>query len=510
LNSSLGRRDFLKLAGLLSGSALAPTFLRTVPALQPAAGKPNVLIVVFDAFSAYNISLHGYGRETTPNLARLAERAIVYHNHYSGANFTTPGTASLLTGVLPWTHRAFKLAMPVVEAVRSQSIFHAFPNHHRMAYSHNPLVNRLFTEFGPGLDDFIPIERLLLTSDGLVQSLFRRDDDIASLSWVRAMKQAENGGYSYSLFLSRLYQQAQAGRIASAADLFPRGLPYVRGDNYFVLEQAIDFLTSKMGTTPSPFLGYFHFIPPHYPYHTRHDFYDRFKDDGFLPVEKPDDIFGGRRRTPEFLANARREYDEYILYLDHEFGRFFDQLDQSRLLEDTWLVLTSDHGELFERRIWAHTTPVLYQPIVRVPLMIFEPGRRTRTDILTATSAIDLLPTLLQVTGGQPAAWAEGSVLPPFSAAEAADRSIFAVEAKDNLPRQPLTNATLMLVKGRHKLTRFFGYPELGAGTERIELYDLEADPQELNDLYATQPGIGRRMLDELNAKLNDVNLAFR
>ncbi len=68
-----------------------------------------MVVIVFDAFSAYNISLYGYQRETTPNIARWAERAVVYHNHNAGGNFTIPGTASLLTGTYPWTHRAFGL-----------------------------------------------------------------------------------------------------------------------------------------------------------------------------------------------------------------------------------------------------------------------------------------------------------------------------------------------------------------------------------------------------------------
>ncbi len=65
-----------------------------------------------------------------------------------------------------------------------------------------------------------------------------------------------------------------------------------------------------------------------------------------------------------------------ILYADKEFGRFFDYLDSSGLLDNTWVVLTSDHGEMFERGIDGHDTEVLYEPVIRIPLMIFEPGRK--------------------------------------------------------------------------------------------------------------------------------------
>jgi hypothetical protein len=104
------RRDFLKLAGLASG-ALALTGLAPAPlrGRQPGGAAPNVIILVLDAMSARNLSLYGYKRKTTPNFERFAERATVYHNHHSGGNYTSPGTATILTGTYPWTNRAFNI-----------------------------------------------------------------------------------------------------------------------------------------------------------------------------------------------------------------------------------------------------------------------------------------------------------------------------------------------------------------------------------------------------------------
>jgi hypothetical protein len=82
------------------------------------------LIVVFDAWSAANISPFGYERQPTPNLARLAEKAIVYHQHYAGGHFTTPGAASLLTGLLPWEHPIFNLYQHLDEKFIQKNIFH--------------------------------------------------------------------------------------------------------------------------------------------------------------------------------------------------------------------------------------------------------------------------------------------------------------------------------------------------------------------------------------------------
>jgi arylsulfatase A-like enzyme len=259
-------------------------------------------------------------------------------------------------------------------------------------------------------------------------------------------------------------------------------------------------------TAPQPFLGYFHFWPPHAPYNTRRDFDRRFYQDGYTQPIKPLDLFGNNGpKTKNFT-----EYDEYILYVDEEFGRFYDKLEQNGLLENTWLILTSDHGEMFERGIEGHRTPVLFEPIIRVPLLIFEPGRTSRTDIHTLTSAADLLPTLLHVTGNKQADWTEGVVLPPFAILDPSpERNVYVVQAERSEQFGPLTIATLVIRKGDYKLTYYYGYEELGVDGERIELYNVKDDPQELNNLYNVETGIGEQLLNELKAKLKEMNAPY-
>jgi len=447
MNKSITRRDFLKLSGLLPLTIAAPRFLNSLDS-QSQDSPPNVIVVVFDAFSAFDISLYGYQRGTTPNLARLAERAIVYHNHYSGGNFTTPGTASLLSGMLPWKHRQFVHYGEGSEIFIKNNVFSAFENYYRLTYSHNPLANNLLNKLdrGGNLEDYIPSKLLFLTTDGIITDLFKNDDDIASVSWVRAMKSKEEG-FAYSLFLSHFYEPYQDYKIQRLRPFYPRGVPSVKSDNYFLLEQAVDWLGNTVKNVPQPFISYFHLMPPHAPYKTHIDYYNIFKNDGFNPVPKPLDLFA-RFDDPQYVDiwQARRSYDEFILYADREFGRFFDALEKSGLLENTWIVFTSDHGEMFERGVQGHFTPLLYQPVIRVPLMIFEPGRTTRKDIYSKTSAVDVLPTLAHVTGQKPVSWTEGTVLPPFGPEPASDRNVYVLQAKSTKQYDPITVATILLL----------------------------------------------------------------
>jgi len=506
MTNSFNRRDFLKLAALTSLSLSVPPLAKSAEQLaQPQDGKQNVLVIVFDALSAYHISLHGYDRETTPNLTRAAEKAVVYHNHFAAGSFTVPGTASLLTGVLPWKHRAFRFENGVVDSYVKKSIFHAFDSYYRIAYSHNPHVVRFLDQFSADLTKFTPYEQLLLTGNGIIQSLFKKDDDIANIAWSRTM--VKDKGLSYSLFLSSLYKQYNENKIKAYKPFFPIGVPTIKGDDHFLLEDAIDWLNDEILKTPQPFFGYFHFMPPHDPYAPHRDFFGRFQNDGLQIAEKPNDIFAPFRPF-ELMITKRREYDEFILYLDREFGRLFDHLESSGLLENTWVVFTSDHGELFERGIQGHITPAFYQPLVRVPLLIFPPGGTTRTDIHTLTSAVDVLPTLLHITGQKAADWTEGVVMSPFAvSAPDPERNVYAFQSYHSQQNVVLKQATGMLVKGKYKLVYYSGYhDELGADGKLIQLFDIESDPEELNDLSNSEKGIVEKLLAELKAKYSEVN----
>ena len=506
MNRQLNRRDFLKLAGLLPFGLSAPRLLRALGSSQQIQGnQKNVIVIVFDAFSAYDISLYGFPRETTPNISRLAKRAVVYHNHFAGGNFTTPGAGSLLTGVLPWTHRAFNHNQKVTTPFVNNNIFNAFKDYHRIAYTHNGFANTLLKQFHEHIDEFIPREKFFLESvDTLISALFKNDDDIASISWLRSMRIEENGGFAYSLFLSHIYEAIQQKRIEDLKKDFPRGIPTTGADYGYLLETAIDAVGSRLSELPQPFFGYFHFMPPHHPYRPPREFVDSFKGDGFKGVEKPVDVLV--RQEVKNLPMKRTEYDEFILYCDREFGRLYDQLEASGLLENTWLVLTSDHGEMFERGFAGHGSKLLHQPVVRIPLLIFEPGRETGTDIHEYTSAVDLLPTLTHITGLNTPEWGEGIVLPPYTTTPPdADRNIYVVQAIDNSPTAPLTEASTALIKDNYKLHYYFGYPEAG-NAEIVKLFDIQSDPEELVDLSLSKRGITLELLDELKSKLKEVN----
>ncbi len=506
---NISRRDFLKLASLLPLASTGISASNPTPRNRRTNDHaPNVLIVVFDTLSALDLSLYGFHRQTTPHLARFAQNATVYHAHYSSGNFTSPGAGSILTGTAPFTHRAINMLGSVEESFTSRNIFSTFDDYTRIGFSHNHLANLLLYQFQAHLDEFILPDEVAIVDFNFADDLFPNDYSIASQSERRYLKKP--GETSNSLFLHSLLMFLKnivdRYTLKQLRESFPRGIPGFH-DMIYPLEDTIDWITEQLVQWPQPFMAYLHMMPPHDPYCPRKEFVDIFQD-GWEPIHKPKHMLSNSIFPPDVLDVQHRYYNEYIAYVDSEFGRLHTFMQEHNYYENTIVVFTSDHGEMFERQIFRHVTPTLYQPIIRVPLLISMPQQTSRQDVYTPTSCIDLLPTLLHLTGHPIPTWCEGMVLPPYADQELPqERSIFAVEAKNNPKLSPLRKATVAMIKGNYKLIHYRGYE----GYDGVyELYNLRNDPQELQNLYTTHPTIASELERELLAKIEEKDAYFR
>jgi arylsulfatase A-like enzyme len=198
------------------------------------------------------------------------------------------------------------------------------------------------------------------------------------------------------------------------------------------------------------------------------------------------------------LRRRRGRYDEYIASQDFEFGRLLDFLESTGILENSYVVLTADHGESFERGTLGHTTPLLFQPLVHVPLVISTPSQRERLDVYSPTNSVDLLPTLASITHQDAPDWCEGQPLPGINGmTDAAPRSSFTIEAKGNSAFMPMSRFTMTIRQDNYKLIHY----KDGAEYDFYELYDLESDPEELTNLYETLPAVAKPMQEELRTR---------
>ena len=466
-----------------------------VKPIKNATGT-NVIILIFDAMSARHMSLYGYPRKTTPNIDRFVKTSTIFHQHHAASNYTKPSTASLLTGVLPWSHRALGYYSTLLELYDHANIFgETTSSFYTLAYTHNVLAMNVLQEFAAHIDLLKPLQELAAYNFDLLDD-FKND---YSMGFYATKEWSEGGfvGPSASLFINPIhniiYTLTSSKVLAANKKLYPLGLIDNGFGDLFKLEDAINWIAQCSTSTPQPYLGYFHLLSPHEPYNPRVDFVGKFSGDNLYLPEKPTSYFS-QGYTQEQLKQFRYLYDDYLAYADSEFGRLLGMLEKNGVLDNTYLILTSDHGQMFERGIHGHGI-TLYEPVIHIPLIIHAPGQTQGKDIYSPTSNIDVLPTILQLTNQRLPSWLEGEPLPIFGKSDNAQRLVFSMDGKENSKMKPLTKATFSAIQWPYKLNNYRGYP----GYDNIdELFDLNNDPEELNNLAASHPTVVVDLKNEL------------
>ncbi|MBI5840043.1 MAG: sulfatase-like hydrolase/transferase [Chloroflexi bacterium] len=503
---SPSRRDFLKIAAVTSASLALSRYL---PWKQPShslegSSDRNVIILVFDAMSARHLSVYGYPRKTTPNFERFAGRANVYHAHYSPGNYTVPGVSSLLTGLHPWTHRAVNLSGLVARDLADRNIFERLDaRYHRFAFSQNVWATNILTQFENGIDEFLPSSAFSQFSM-VASEAFPNDPRSAHQAYDDFMFDFIDSPASLGFGLAeRFYFEQKKKRMFERK--YPRGIPQPR--NYplvYKLDQVFDGIIETLETLEQPFFAYIHVFSPHAPYRARRDFVGIF-DNGWNPTPKPEHVFS-EGETEETVQKNRIWYDEYIANVDDEFGRLLDSLEKSGVLGKSYLMVTSDHGELIERGVKGHVTPLMYEPLVNIPLLVSTPGQVEGKQIHTPTSSVDILPTILKAAGHEIPTWVEGQLLPEFGSTTAEDRPIYMMDAKSGSSFGKFSTATFAMRKGKYKIILYRGYKAYEE--DAFEVYNLENDPEELDDLVLKNDPVVVELKSELLKKFDEVNKA--
>jgi arylsulfatase A-like enzyme len=507
MTNSYSRREFLQLAGSLSLLPFVATIDRLAKRLEPAPDRPNLIIILFDALSARHLSLYDYPRQTSPNLERFAQRATIFHQHHSAANFTTPSTASLFTGTYPFTHRVFAINGMVTDIIRPNNLLNTLqPAYPEAALVQNMYADLILYQLREHLEVHYGSTEYVLAGKTIYDHWFAND--------------AVNGAKTYDEFLFDtkdipgslfgsvpldLYRQIQK-RLKEEAWVkdYPQGLPLLDWAKApFTLEQVIDGAQNMLAGLDAPFFSYLHFMPPHSPYRPSNKYIGLFNDN-WKPVKKDAHPLSGKKPQAR-LNELRCDYDEFVANLDAEFGRLMDYLDASGILDTSYVIFTSDHGELFERGENGHVSPLLYEEILHIPLLIHTPGQTTRQDVQSLTSNVDVFPTLAALSGLPEPDTLQGYYLPGLSLPQPPeDREVWSLEASDNSQHAPLTKASMALLRWPYKMIGYWGYDS----DDAYEFYDLANDPEELENLIDTQP-LAKDFRQEIEKKRREVNAPY-
>lgn len=254
-----------------------------------------------------------------------------------------------------------------------------------------------------------------------------------------------------------------------------------------------------------PFFLTASFIEPHEPYATTQELWDRFDHDAipaptvpFIPYNDQDahsrrlyglSKVGDEDVTDDHIRNARHTYCGMMSNIDDKIGVLRRALDETGLLDNTVIIITADHGGMLgERGLWGILN--FYEWASRVPLIVHAPAHLSPRRIGDVVSLVDLMPTMVELAGGDPAndlAHAiDGVSLAPLMAGEteATPRTVLAEFCAEETVA-PL----LMIRRGAFKYVFCSDDPPL--------LFDLDQDPDELDNL-ADNPDY-KQTLDDFN-----------
>ncbi|MCC6001630.1 MAG: sulfatase-like hydrolase/transferase [Pararhodobacter sp.] len=300
----------------------------------------------------------------------------------------------------------------------------------------------------------------------------------------------------------------------------PANIAEQDSETAWLTTRALDFLATPQAAD-RPWLCHLSYIKPHWPYIVPAPYNDLYGPQDVLPATRhprerddPHPVYRAYMENPIGRAFSRDEvrrevipaYMGLIAQCDDHLGRLLDHLQATGRMEDTMIVLTSDHGDYLGDH-WLGEKDLFHDPSVRVPLIIHDPSPQadaTRGTVCDAlVESIDLAATFIQVAGGQvPDHVVEGRSLMPFLHGQPPDdwRSVViseydysATPMAGRLGLAPKQARLFMVFDGRFKLMH-------AEGGLRPMLFDLQADPQEFDDL-GTSPAhedIRARLYDHL------------
>lgn len=420
--------------------------------------SPNVLLIVLDTVRADSMTPYGSSRDTTPKLARFAARGVVFEEARSTAPWTLPSHASLFTGRWP-----FEMSADVGRPLDS-----TFPT----------LAERL-AERGYATGGFVANLENCNAWYGLARGFQHYEDyyENAVVSPLETLRCSRLGRFAATSKLGwsliKMVAKPESYRYRKSAEMINR--------------DALAWLSDQEDRPFFLFLNYFDVHDPYVP--------PAGADRKFSTREADESV------SPE--DRARDAYDDCLAYLDDQVGRLLDELERRGKLQNTMVVITSDHGEAFgEHGLSGHGVS-LYRPETHIPLIVVDPSRAPAgRRIAHPVSLRDLPVTVLDLIGG-----ADDSPFPGTSLASSWDDEakdddgpepvLVEVDRADRVPPE-VEDAPARLGLMRSVVAQGRAYILNGDGSE--ELYDLDNDPEEANDL-ADDPGVEEE-LDRFRAKL--------
>ena len=433
----------------------------------------NILLILTDQQRWDSLGCCGIGGVHTPNLDRLASEGTRYDQCYVNNPICTPSRASLWTGKHLPGHGVYRLhdVLPQDEIL--------FPHHLREAGYDTALFGKLHV------------------AGHMWEMQYRhRFDGFNTYEWAPDPNGYRGCDTAYFRWLAvhhpdiRQRWKRDGNRIG-----------HVRAESHFTTwaaERTIDYLHRMQGTH-QPFFCCMSVFDPHSPYTNYPKEYADYLDIDALPEPfAVDESFDhrpiahwrerSRRSFPstDTLRESRIGYHAAITLIDEQVGRVLQTLDDTDFADNTIVIFASDHGDMLGDHGLTVKGAYMYDACTRVPMIIRVPGEPGGQTINTPCQLHDIAATALTVAGcEQPDLMPNACDLLNFNALQQRGHAV-CMHRNSSTTRGGYHNPELHITmwrENRYKLSIYHA-PQPGPDDCPGELFDLETDPDEMNNLW--------------------------
>lgn len=436
-----------------------------------SSGKPprNIIIIVVDSLRASSLDCYNGRTDYTPTLNAFAGEGTLFENTYCTWNTTDPSLTTILTGKYPISHgitdHGDRISDEHIQAFHQTRTRTLASLLHRRGFATFAVdwMGRWFREGFDFYDYEQPQNRLVRLS------LYAR----YALSHLDIFR-------CYSARDKKLDSLHSDLRGVIQTFLFSRELAFVQNGR-FVTELAIELIDSLRGKN---FFGLLHYWDVHNPY------------------QCPSRLIRSRTRDPKRRLVAR--YNGAVRFVDENLARLLDFLSRRKLLDDTLIIITSDHGEsLTEHEIYFDHHG-LYEVTTHVPLIVrypasFPAGLR----VGALVQHTDLVPTILDLLEVAPCNLDGQSLLPLTDGSTKALKPFAYIEEAYVQKKRAIVKAGFKYIYAPDGEGYCRYCHKIHQGPE--ELYDLQHDPHETHNIVGNNQTLAQELREELESFLNSL-----
>ena len=417
--------------------------------------KPaNLIVIMADEHNPRILGCNGHPIVQTPNLDALAARGTSFTSAYTPSPVCVPARAAFATG---------KYLHQIGYWDNADAYEGATPSwHHRLRGDGHRVV-----------------------SIGKLHFRGRPGDDHGFSEEIIPMHIVEGKGDLMGLVREDLPERGMAWKIAKLAG--PGESPYTAYDREIAARAQIWLREEAQKHADKPWVLFVSFVCPHFPLIAPPEFYYKYPVDQmpipklYAPGERPDHPYlrdyassfcYDKFFDPQRLRRAIAAYYGLCSFVDDNVGKVLRALDASGLADSTRVIYTSDHGDnLGTRGLWGKST--MYEETAGIPLIMSGPDVPRGHRVATPASLLDVYPTIMQGVGADRPEMYDGQ--PGHSLFALADGAQPERTVLSEYHGMGSTTGAFMIRHGKFKYIHYAAY--------RPQLFDLEADPEELRDL---------------------------